>query len=90
LTTGWAARHPFSCNVVAGPPGRARLLGIYSGSNDNFVPVNIAFTSSDFDSDGIDEKIESTDDCAIEPVEQAGSGTLELGVGFEGFQHRTR
>src|SRR5207249_7358305 len=65
-------------------------LVIYSASNENFVPVNIGFTSSDFDSNSIDEKIESTDDCAIEPVEQAGSGALELGVWFERFQNRTR
>ena len=66
-----------------------RVLGTYSVSNENFVPVNIALTSSDLDSDSIDEKIKSTDDCAIEPVEQAGSGAVELGVWFERFQNRT-
>src|SRR5437867_11174356 len=70
-------------------PPREPLV-IYSASNENFVPVNIGFTSRDFDSNSIDEKIESTDDCAIEPVEQAGSGALELGVWFERFQNRTR
>src|SRR5213593_343166 len=76
--------------VTPAPLAAQRQLVIYSASNENFVPVNIGFTSSDFDSNSIDEKIESTDDCAIEPVEQAGSGALELGVWFERFQNRTR
>jgi len=59
----------------------------------NFVSINgrgVRFTSSDFESNSVNQKVEGFHESGVNTIEDAGAGGLEPSIIFERFQNATR